>query len=118
MLDGECAMKLTTILDKIRGHRPYATADDIRKVFGDYHNVLRWLAVFLIGGETLAQACIVDACTIAEAPTEIFHEWLVHWAARATLRSALQVEHDRIAQLASEYEKHEPVHAEHPPLST
>jgi hypothetical protein len=110
-------MRLETILEEIRGSRRSATADDIRKVFGDYHNVLHWLAVFLIGDEKLAEACIVDACTIAQTQTPVFHEWLVHWAARATVACALQIERGRIAELAPEHEKSEPVHREHPPLS-
>ena len=85
-------MRVATILEEIRGKRRYATVDDIRKVFGDYHNVLHWLAVFLIGDEKLADACIVDACTIAQSKTPVFHEWLVHWAARATVACALQIQ--------------------------
>jgi len=109
-------MKLETILEQIRENHRYATADDIRNVFGDYHNALHWLAVFLIGDDKLADSCIVDACTIAQTQTPIFHEWLVHWAARATLRCAFWRQHAQIAELAPEYEKSEPVHQEHPPL--
>ena len=75
-------MKLATLLECIRGNHRYATADDIRKVFGDYHNALRWLAFFLTGDHRLADSCLVDACTIAQTQTPVFHEWLVHWAAR------------------------------------
>jgi DNA-directed RNA polymerase specialized sigma24 family protein len=117
VLEGKEAMKLATILEAIRGNHPCATADDIRNVFGDYHNVLRWLAVFLIGDEKLADGCIVDACTIAQTQTPIFHEWLVYWAARATLRCAFQRQHAAIAELAPEYENGEPVHLKLPPLS-
>ncbi len=108
---------LATIFKEIRRKPRYATTDEIRRVFGDYHNVLRWLAGFLIGDERLADACIVDACTIAQAQTPIFHEWLVHWAARATVRCALHRQQLRITELAPEYEKSEPVGLEHPPLS-
>ena len=110
-------MKLSTILDKIRGIHRYATADDIRRVFGDYHNALHWLAVFLIGDEKLADSCIVDACNIAQTRGPIYHEWLVHWAARATVRCAFQSQHAQIAQLAAEYEKNESVYEMHSPLS-
>ena len=109
-------MKLATLLECITGNRRYATADDIRKVFGDYHNALHWLAFFLIGDDKLADSCVVDACTIAQTQTPVFHEWLVHWAARATLRCALRSQHARIAELATEYEKGEPVPVERPPL--
>ena len=109
-------MKLATLLECIRGNHQYATADDIRRVFGDYHNALHWLAFFLIGDDKLAEACIVDACTIAHTQTPIFHEWLINWAARATLRCALQGQQTHIAELATQYEKGEPLHVERPPL--
>jgi hypothetical protein len=111
-------MNITTILEEIRRSRRGVTEDDIRKVFGDYHNLLRWLAVFLVGDEKLADACIVDACTIAEAQSPDFHEWLVNWAARATVGCTLQMQRARIAELANRYENGEPVHLKHPPLST
>lgn len=57
-------MKLATILEEIRGNHRCAIADGHPKAFGDYHNLLRWLAVFLRGDEKLADGCIVDACTI------------------------------------------------------
>jgi len=110
-------MRLSTILDDIRGIHRYATVDDIRKVFGDYHNALRWLAVFLIGDEKIADACIVDACNIAQTRGPIFHEWLVEWAARATVRCVFQSQRVQIAQLAPEYEKNEPGYERHSPLS-
>jgi len=110
-------MRLGTMLEEIRGKHRYATTDDIRNVFGDYHNVLHWLAVFLLGDEKLADTCMVDACTIAQTQTPIFHEWLVHWAARATLGCAFQRQRALIARLGPEYQKSEPVRGEHPPLS-
>lgn len=114
----ECRFaRMTTILKEIRGNHRCAKVDDIRQVFGDYHNVLRWLAVFLIGDDKLADGCIVDACTIAQTRTPDFHEWLVHWAARATVARALQSQHSHIVTLAPEYETRGPVHQEHPPLS-
>ena len=114
----ECRfVRMTTILKAIRGTHRCAKVDDIRQVFGDYHNVLRWLAVFLVGDNKLADACIVDACTVAPTQTPDFHEWLVHWAAQATVGCALRAQHACIVNLAPEYEKSEPVHEEHPPLS-
>jgi hypothetical protein len=106
-------MKLARIFEEIIGKRRCAKPDDIRKVFGDYHNLLRWLTGFLIGDEELADACIVDACTIAETQTPDFHEWLIHWGARATVGCALQRQHANIAELASKYEKSDPAHRKH-----
>lgn len=110
------AMRLLAMLDEIRQRYRYATHDDIRNVFGDYHNVLHWLALFLVTEEKLADACVIDVCTIATTATPAFHEWLVYWAVRATFRSAFEKERTVIAELASEYEKRKPLHQEHPPL--
>lgn len=110
-------MKLASILEKILGNHREVTADDIRNLFGDYHNALHWFAVFLVGDDKLADACIVDACAIAQTQTPAFHEWLVHWAARATVQCALQRQRPRIAELAADYEKSEPDPVEIPPLS-
>ncbi len=117
MIEGKADMTLATILLDIMGADRSATAEDIRKVFGDYHNVLRWLAIFLTDDERVADEYIVDACTIAEAQSPDFHEWLVHWAARATVKWALQGQRARSSELASKYEHREPVHLSHPPLS-
>jgi len=96
-------------LNHIAGRR-YATANDVRSIFADYHDALDWLAGFLVG-EELAPACIIDACTIAAHQESLFHEWLAHWAARATLRAALQRQRNQIIELASGYEQFERVHA-------
>lgn len=105
-------MKWTHLL---QGHR-YATAEDVRRIFADYHDALHWLAGFLIG-ETRAPACVIDACNIAERQGPVFHEWLAHWAARATLRCALLTQRAEIAELAPAYERFERLHATRSPLS-
>jgi len=115
--EGVLRMKLATMLEQIRGNHRYATVDDIRRVFGDYHNVLHWLALFLIGDMKIAEACVVDACSIAETQAALFHEWLIQWAARATLRCALQIQHSQIAEIASEYENLGAVYAKRLPLT-
>jgi DNA-directed RNA polymerase specialized sigma24 family protein len=110
-------MKLATVLERIWGNHHEVTEDEIRGVFGDYHNVLNWLAVFLVEDKQLARACVIDACTIADSQSPVFHEWLVHWAARATFRSAFVVERAAVATLALHYEKDSSVPDEHPPLT-
>ncbi|MGA2336662.1 MAG: hypothetical protein ABSG08_14930 [Terriglobales bacterium] len=107
-------MKWPDILD--RPSRRYATVEDVRRIFADYHDALHWLAGFLIG-DKLAPACVIDACNIAERQGPVFHEWLAHWAARATLRCALQMQGADIAELAPTYERFERVDAKRSPLS-
>jgi hypothetical protein len=102
------------ILDRPR--HQYATVEDVRKIFADYHDALHWLAGFLIG-DKLAPACVIDACNIAERQGPVFHEWLAHWAARATLRCALQMRRADVAELGPTYERRELVDAKRPPLS-
>lgn len=110
-------MTLGSLFEKFWGGHRYATVDDIRNVFGDYHNALYWLADFLTGDKKLAEACIIDACAIALTQGPTFHEWLVYWAARATVRCALQRRHAQIAELAPVYEKDEPIVETFLPLS-
>ncbi len=102
------------ILDR-PGNR-YATVEDVRKIFADYHDALHWLAGFLIG-DKLAPACVIDACNIAQRQGPVFHEWLAHWAARATLRCALQMQVADIAGLAPTYERSEGVYEKRSLLS-
>jgi hypothetical protein len=111
------AMKWPDILDILErpSHR-YATVEDVRKIFADYHDALHWLAGFLIGGE-LASACVIDACNIAERQGPVFHEWLAHWAARATLRCALRMQKADIVKLAPAYERFEGANENRSPLS-
>ena len=79
--------------------------------------MLRWVAVFLIEDEKPADACVIDACAIAGAQTPEFHEWLVHWGARATVARALQGQRAEIAELGHQYQKGQPVRRKYPPLS-
>jgi len=107
-------MKWPDILN--RPSRRYATVEDVRKIFADYHDALHWLAGFLIG-DKLARACVIDACNIAERQGPVFHEWLSHWAARATLRGALQMQRADVAELAPTHERFEGVDEKRSPLS-
>jgi DNA-directed RNA polymerase specialized sigma24 family protein len=109
-------MKLPAVLEEIGRRRRYVAHDHIRNVFGDYHNALHWLALFLVGNQELAEASVIDACTIATINTPGFHEWLVLWAVRATFQSALQNERMSVAELASKYERGEPLAEEQAPL--
>lgn len=118
LVEGQKVLKLTTILENIRAQHRGATTEDIRKLFGDYHNLLCWLAGFMTGDNKVAEACIVDACGIAETQTPQFHDWLVHWAARATVCCALQWQHETIAELALKYEANKPVRLKPPPVSS
>jgi hypothetical protein len=110
-------MKLASLVEDIfRKHR-YATSDDVRDAFGDYHNVLHWLTNFLVGDNGAQGVYIVDAAGLSDTPTPDFHDWLVQWAARATVRNVLQSERKRIRELAKDHERKPALHRNHPPLA-
>ncbi len=109
-------MKFAALVEDIFRKHHYATADDVRNTFGDYHNVLRWLTNFLIGDNGANDLYIVDAGRLSETATPEFHDWLVRWAARATVRNVLQSQHEQIAELAVKYENKAAAHQDHPPL--
>lgn len=94
-----------------------ASADEVRTAFTQHKQELTWLAEFLTGDETMASACVVDACTRSESRNEISEEWFWVWMRETTIRSALDLERVRIDQLASVYERRDRIHCQHASLS-
>ena len=90
----------------------------IGRVFSQHREELEWLANFLTGDENIAAACLVDACALAEPENPVFQEWLLEWVRLATIRSAVQVQQKRIAQLSSAYLQRRCIHGGHPALSS
>ena len=74
-------------------------------VFGQNREELEWLANFLTGDEKIAEACVVDACAQAELENPGLQEWPCKWASMSTIRSAAQIQQQRIAQLSSAYSR-------------
>ncbi len=89
------------------------TTEQLKRAFLDYRDDLHWLALFLTGDEVMAEACVVDACALATTGNKVFEEWLEHWARRSTVRSAIEMQKSRIAQLAAAYERRPCHHREH-----
>ncbi len=87
------------------------------KVFSDYREELEWLANFLTGDEKLAAACVVDACTLAKSQNQDFQDWLLQWAHLGTIRSVVEIQHVRIAQLSVVYNQRPCNHGGHKALS-
>ena len=110
-------MKLSKILEEIIDTPQAVTEDDLRQLFGEYHNLLRWLGAFLICEEEFTDDYVIDACTIADTQGPEFHEWLVHWAARATVNGLFEKQQGEIAKLASKHEQGDFAHVKHAPLS-
>ena len=91
-------------------------AEEIRATFTEHEQELEWLAEFLTGDEMMASACVIDACTLRESENGKSQEWLWPWPREATIRSALDVQRARIAQLASVYDRCDCVYGEHAAL--
>jgi hypothetical protein len=72
----------------------------VGRVFSQHREELEWLANFLTGDETIAAACLVDACALAESENPRFQELILKCACLATIRSAVQIQQRRIVQLS------------------
>jgi len=97
---------------------PERVATENGEVFNQYREELEWLANFLTGDEKVAAACVVDACALAESENPGFQAWLLEWARLATIRSAVQIQQRRIAQLSSAYMQRRCIHRGHAALSS
>jgi DNA-directed RNA polymerase specialized sigma24 family protein len=95
----------------------HATTDAVREAFTEYREWLEWLALFLTGDEDQVAPCMADACALAATQTQVFLDWLEHWARRATILSALKMQQSRIAQLGAAYQGHPCAHREHASLA-
>ena len=92
--------------------------ENIGEIFSRHREELQWLADFLTGDEMVAEACVVDARALAESENPGFQEWMLEWARLATIRSAVQVQQKRIAQLSSAYLRRRCIHGGHAALSS
>ena len=89
----------------------------VGRVFSQHREELEWLANFLTGDETVAAACLVDACALAESENPGFQEWILKCAFLATIRSAVQIQQRRIVQLSFAYQQRSCIHGGHTALS-
>jgi hypothetical protein len=92
-------------------------SETVGGVFSQYREELEWLAGFLTGDEHIGAACVIDACALAESENPGFQGWLLEWARLATIRSTVQIQQRRIAQLSVPYVQHRCIHGGHPALS-
>jgi hypothetical protein len=90
-----------------------AVSEYVDIVFSQNREELEWLANFLTGDEKIAEACVVDACAQAESENPSLQEWSATWASMSTIRSAAQVQQQRIAQLSSAYMQCGRIHGGH-----
>ncbi len=95
-----------------------AVSEYVDTVFSQDREALEWLANFLTGDEKIAEACLVDACSLAELENPGLQEWPSKWASMSTIRSAAQIQQQRIAQLSSAYMQSGYIHGGHTVLSS
>jgi len=79
---------------------------------------LEWLANFLLGDEKIAEACVVDACALAESVSPGVQDWPLKWACLTMIQSAVQMQQVRITQLAAAYKQRGCIHGGHTALSS
>jgi hypothetical protein len=79
---------------------------------------LEWLALFLTSNEELATVCMADACALAATPNDVFVQPVGCWMRSCALRSVIEMQHVRIAELAAIYERKACPHHEHAPLAS
>ena len=96
--------------------RVAGNAEELRATFTEHGQELEWLAEFLTGDEIMASACVIEASTLREGENAKSQEWLWPWPREATIRSALDVQRVRIAQLSSVYDRCDCVYGEHTAL--
>jgi hypothetical protein len=92
--------------------------ENVGNVFSQHREELEWLATFLTGDEMIAAACMADAGALAELEIPGFQEWLSEWDCLATIRSAVEIQQRRIAQLAATYKQRTCIHGGHTALSS
>ncbi len=85
--------------------------------FAEHNQELTWLAEFLIGDTVMASACLIDTSTLTGGENSRYQERLWPWPREATIRSALDVQRVRIAQLSSVYEREDCIFGGHAALS-
>lgn len=93
-------------------------AEEIRRAFGEHLEKLEGLALFLTSNEELATVCMADACALATTPNDVFVQPVGCWMRSCTLRSVIEMQHVRVAELARIYERKVCRHHEHAPLAS
>jgi hypothetical protein len=94
-----------------------AISENVGGVLNQHREELEWLANFLHGDEKIAEACVVDACALAESVSPRAHDCLLKWACLAMIQSAVQMQQQRITQLAAAYKQRGCIHGGHTALS-
>jgi DNA-directed RNA polymerase specialized sigma24 family protein len=102
---------------RMENRLPFASCEDVHRVFKEFRAELEWLAYFITGDQDAAAACVVDAGGLSQSHHHVFEEWLLHWARYATIRLALRSQKPRIDQLSNSYAQSTCVHEKHDLLS-
>lgn len=96
---------------------PYATTDDLLRSLTSHRKQLRWLALFLTGEESMAEACLSHDALSALPYRQVFLDWIDHWARHAVIITAAKLQQIQIKEFAAAYRLRSCRHCGHPPLS-
>ena len=94
-----------------------AACDDVGSNLSQCLTGLEWLAFFLTADDSIATACVIDAGGLAEPKNHAFDGLMTQWVRHRTIRTAIQMQRFRIAQLSSTYECRICMHCSHAELS-
>ena len=91
--------------------------DGLGGILNQWNTELEWLASFMTGSATMAQVCVIDACRLAEMQSHGPDDLLLERARHGTIRTAIEIQRVRIAELASIYERRICPHFDHTALA-
>jgi len=78
---------------------------------------LQWLAEVITGDAQVARQCVTDARTLSSKNSQVFRDWLSHWARTATVRKAIDAVRAELAAASLTYQA-SVEHGAHEPLAT
>lgn len=79
--------------------------ESIYRAFEEQREELVWLASFLLTDRRLVDVCLVDAFETCIRCSAAFRRFPKHWARRAIVRSALEMQQYRFATLSPIYQR-------------
>jgi DNA-directed RNA polymerase specialized sigma24 family protein len=105
---------ITTTLESLSTS---AGLDRFGEIFSGSRTDLQWLAGFVTANETVAEACVIDACGLTESQLQRSDDVMMEWQRHATIRAAIEIQRVRISQISSTYETRRCRHRSHARLS-
>ena len=96
----------------------FASQAEVEGEFDSQAISLHWLAEVITGNAEVARQCVTDARSLSSKNSQLFRDWLTHWARNATVRRAIDSVRGEIAAASLTYKATVCEHRAHEPLST